>query len=84
MEAPRTAAPPSAVLTPSIRVLRWIRVMGVEDGAYQVQDVQRFRVDPAEVEVRVRSQAEIDGPNVQVCIEQEPGSAGATNADTLV
>ena len=25
-------------------------LMGVEDGAYQVQDVQRFRVGPAEVE----------------------------------
>ena len=59
-------------------------LMAVEDGEYQVLDVQRFRVGPAEVEVRVRSQVEIDGPNVQVCIEQEPGSAGATNADTLV
>ena len=39
-------------------------LMGVEDGAYQVQDVQRFRVGPAEVEVRVRSQAAIDGPSV--------------------
>ena len=27
----------------------------VEDGEYQVQDVQRFRVGPAEVEARVRS-----------------------------
>ena len=56
-------------------------LMGVEDGVYQVQDVQRFRVGPAEVEVRVRSQAEIDGRNVQVCIEQEPGSAGVIAMD---
>ena len=56
-------------------------LMAVEDGAYQVQDVQRFRVGPAEVEVRVRSQAEIDGSNVQVCIEQEPGSAGVIATD---
>ena len=53
-------------------------LMGVEDGEYQVQDVQRFRVGPAEVEVRVKAQAQIDGPSVPVRIEQEPGSAGVT------
>ena len=37
-------------------------LMGVADGAYQVQDVQRFRVGPAEVEERIGSQAAIDGP----------------------
>ena len=42
--------------------------MGVEDGAYQVQDVQRFREGPAEVEVRVKAQAQIDGPSVPVRI----------------
>ena len=56
-------------------------LMGVEDGAYQVQDVQRFRVGPAEVEVRVRAQAQIDGPSVPVRIEQEPGSAGVIVID---
>ena len=56
-------------------------LMGVEDGAYQVQDVQRFRVGPAEVEARVRSQAQIDGPGVPVRIEEEPGSAGKIVTD---
>ena len=51
-------------------------LMGVEDGAYQVQDVQRFREGPAEVEVRVRTQAQLDGPSVPVRIEEEPGSSG--------
>ena len=51
-------------------------LMGVENGEYQVQDVQRFREGPAEVEVRVKAQAQIDGPNVPVRIEQEPGSSG--------
>ena len=51
-------------------------LMGVEDGEYQVQDVQRFREGPAEVEVRVRVQAQIDGPSVPVRIEEEPGSSG--------
>ena len=55
--------------------------MGVEDGAYQVQDVQRFREGPAEVEVRVKAQAQIDGPNVPVRIEQEPGSSGVIVID---
>ena len=56
-------------------------LMGIEDGAYQVQDVQRFREGPAEVEVRVKAQAQIDGPNVPVRIEQEPGSAGVIVID---
>ena len=56
-------------------------LMGVEDGAYQVQDVQRFREGPAEVEVRVRAQAQIDGPSVPVRIEEEPGSAGKIVSD---
>ena len=59
-------------------------LMGVEDGAYQVHDVQRFRVGPAEVEVRIRSQAQIDGPGVPVRIEQEPGSAGVIAMDHYV
>ena len=56
-------------------------LMGVEDGAYQVQDVQRFRVGPAEVEARVKAQAQIDGSSVPVRIEQEPGSAGVIAMD---
>ena len=56
-------------------------LMGVEDGEYQVQDVQRFRDGPAEVEVRVRAQAQIDGPNVPVRYEEEPGSAGKIVTD---
>ena len=53
----------------------------IENGAYQVQDVQRFREGPAGVEVRVKAQAQIDGPNVPVRIEQEPGSAGVIVID---
>ena len=56
-------------------------LMAVEDGAYQVQDVQRFREGPAEVEVRVKAQAQIDGSSVPVRIEQEPGSAGVIVID---
>ena len=53
-------------------------LMGVENGEYQVQDVQRFREGPAEVEVRVRTQAQLDGPSVPVRIEEEPGSSGTS------
>ena len=56
-------------------------LMGVEDGVYQVQDVQRFREGPAEVEVRVKAQAQIDGPSVPVRYEEEPGSAGKIVTD---
>lgn len=45
-------------------------------GRYWVADVQRFRGSPHEVEKRVRQTAEMDGRNVVVRMEQEPGSAG--------
>ena len=56
-------------------------LLAVEDGEYQVQDVQRFRLGPAGVEERVRLQAGIDGKDVDVCIEQEGGSAGKIAID---
>ena len=49
-----------------------------------MQDVQRFREGPAEVEVRVKAQAQIDGPNVCQCAlrsPQEPGSSGVIVID---
>ena len=49
-------------------------LMGVEDGEYQVQDVQRFREGPAEVEARVQ---ESGG-------DRRPQRAGAHRAGTWV
>ena len=54
----------------------------VEDGEYQVQDVQRFPRRPRRGGgSSVRAQAQIDGPSVPVRIEEEPGSAGKIVSD---
>lgn len=68
-----TAARPGADPDWSVGLL-----MGVDEtGTYWVLDVQRLRGSPAEVEARMRSTAERDGPDVPIVVEQEPGSAGA-------
>jgi predicted phage terminase large subunit-like protein len=46
------------------------------DGTYIVADVRRVRATPKGVESLVRHTAETDGRDVQVWIEQEPGSSG--------
>jgi predicted phage terminase large subunit-like protein len=41
-----------------------------------IADVNRFRKNPGETEAAMRAQCELDGPDVAVVTEQEPGSAG--------
>lgn len=43
---------------------------------YYVADMRRFRENSGEVERRIQAQAEADGVQVPIWIEQEPGSAG--------
>lgn len=50
-------------------------LMSREGGRFYVEDVQRFRVTPAEVKGRVRAQAVRDGRDVSIRIEQEPGAS---------
>lgn len=52
-------------------------LMGVRDGVYYILDVVRGQYGTAE-RVRVMQQtAAVDGRNVPIVVEQEPGSAGA-------
>jgi predicted phage terminase large subunit-like protein len=44
-------------------------------GRVFVDDIERFRLTPAETEARVRSTAGRDGTGVSIRIEQEPGAA---------
>jgi predicted phage terminase large subunit-like protein len=46
------------------------------DGMFWVCDVRRVRATPQGVERLVCATAELDGPDVQILIEEEPGSAG--------
>jgi predicted phage terminase large subunit-like protein len=45
-------------------------------GGWQVVDVQHFRRRPEGIEARVKAVASMDGPEVPVWIEQEPGASG--------
>ena len=51
-------------------------LLGEKDGVYYVIDVQRMRGTPMEVERRVVQTAHLDGVEVVVSMEEEPGSSG--------
>ena len=46
------------------------------DGTYYIEDIQRFRGSPGEVESRVASTADMDGKEIAIFMEQEPGASG--------
>lgn len=50
-------------------------------GVYYVLDVRRVRASPAGVEALVKQTASLDGRDVAIWMEQEPGSAGVNNID---
>jgi predicted phage terminase large subunit-like protein len=59
-------------------------LMAEKDGVFYVVDVQRMRGTPQEVEQLVRTTAELDlqaFPNVETCMEREPGSSGVSVVD---
>lgn len=41
-----------------------------------ILDIQRAQLGPLKVEALVAKMAQLDGPNIQIYIEQEPGSSG--------
>lgn len=51
------------------------------DGLYWVEDVQRIRARPHDVELLVAQTAALDGLDVDIGIEQEPGSSGVNTID---
>lgn len=46
------------------------------DGFVYIEDIQRFRATPGEVERQIKSTALLDGRNTVVVLPQDPGSAG--------
>lgn len=46
-----------------------------------MEDVQRFRKTPKTVETRIKQTAQIDGRNVTIYMEQEPGASGKSLVD---
>ena len=55
--------------------------MSVKDGIYYVESVIRFQKSPRQVELIIRQTADMDGKNVHVYMEQEPGSGGVNTID---
>ncbi len=51
-------------------------LLGVHGGRYTVLDMVRIRARPAQVESTIRATAILDGPGVEIGMEQEPGSSG--------
>jgi len=56
-------------------------LMCEKDGIFYVIDVKRIRATPLGVEALIRQTAKLDGRNVEVYIEQEPGSSGKNTID---
>lgn len=60
-------------------------LMGLDfEGRFWVLDVKRFRLDSYDREKRIAQTAELDGEQVEVGIEQEPGSGGKGSAEDTV
>lgn len=49
-------------------------LMSEVDGVFYIEDVERFRLGPAEAEARLAAVTARDGPDVEVWMAQEPGS----------
>jgi predicted phage terminase large subunit-like protein len=56
-------------------------LVGLHDGIWYVTDIQRVRTTPQGVENLVRQTAEIDGRNISIRMEEEPGSSGKVTTD---
>ena len=60
------------------------RISRSDDGTFTIEDIRRDRLRPAGVEALVRSTAEMDGPEVAIRIEQEPGASGKSQVDHYI
>jgi len=56
-------------------------LLGILHGKYYVCDMVRVRLDPGDVENIVKQTAIMDGHNVSIGMEQEPGSSGKAVID---
>lgn len=51
-------------------------LVGLYNGVWYVADVRRVRANPGSVQNLIRQTAELDGQNISIRMEQEPGSSG--------
>ncbi len=55
--------------------------VALKDGTYFIEDLRRLRGTPKEVEDTVRQTAQLDGKEIPIWMEQEPGSSGKSVID---
>jgi predicted phage terminase large subunit-like protein len=58
-----------------------VKISKCTDNRFYVEDVVRFRGSPATVESTIKAIAYQDGKNVEIFMEQEPGSSGKNTID---
>jgi predicted phage terminase large subunit-like protein len=56
-------------------------LMGKKEGRFYVLDLQHVRESPAGVESLVKQTAQVDGHDVEIRMEREPGSSGLNTID---
>jgi predicted phage terminase large subunit-like protein len=61
-----------------------VKIGRCPDGRFIIADEVRIRQSPMHVDQAVRNTADQDGPEVQIVIQQDPGSAGISDASNLV
>jgi predicted phage terminase large subunit-like protein len=55
--------------------------LAMHQGLYWIEDIVRIQKKPAEVEAMIKTTAELDGYQVAIRMEQEPGSSGDITID---
>lgn len=61
-----------------------VLMMRDPQGIYWVCDMVMAQLDPLGVENLIRSTAIMDGPNTDICLEQDPGQAGIAEVGYLI
>lgn len=63
---------------------RGLKVYKYDDGSFVVGDLKSMRDTPGQVEHLIKNIADHDGPSVQIISQQDPGSAGVSEAHNFV
>jgi predicted phage terminase large subunit-like protein len=56
-------------------------LVGLKDGVWYIADMKRVRTTPQGVEALIQQTAELDGRNISIRMEQEPGASGVAIID---
>lgn len=63
---------------------RGLKLYQYPDGTFCVGDLRSLRGTPLQVETLIKNTASYDGPSVRIMAQQDPGSAGKSEADQFI